>query len=206
MGQSGTSKSKRLYSYYACNGHLHHKCGARRWRKELVEECAIKAIQNVLSMRENAKYVADCLYRAQSRDTEEAASIKRRLADAEKCIANVERAIEAGIFTKTTKGSLLKLEAEKEDLEAQVARESIRHRIYTKAEILAAVEEFASADIATDVERKAFVHTFFCEVRLDGKGNMTITANVFGKKMESSIALDPSARVRIPKSPLRQHR
>lgn len=204
VGQSGTSKNKRLYSYYTCNGRIHHECKAPRWKKEDVETYAIRAIQDILSENENSKYVADYLYKAQANDTVEASSIKRSLDDVNRRIANIEKAIEAGIFTKTTQGALLKLEAEKEGLETQMAKENLRHRIYTKEEIRAALEEFCEIDISRDVDRKAFVSTFISKVLLYKDGRMIVTANVFGKKVEADIPLEELKSVRMENVPPRQ--
>ena len=148
--------------------------------------------------------MADYLYKAQVNDTVEASSIKRSLDDVNTRIVNIEKAIEAGIFTKTTQRALLKLEAEKEDLETQMARENLRHRIYTKEEIKAALEEFCSIDISNDVDRKAFVSTFISKVILYKNGRMIVTANIFGKKIEADIPLEELKSVRMENVPPRQ--
>ncbi len=203
VGQSGTSKSKRLYFYYTCNGRIHHKCSAPRWKKEDVETYAIRAIQDILSESDNAKYVTDYLYKAQSNDTIEASSIKKSLEDVNRRIDNIEKAIEVGIFTKTTQGALLRLESEKEDLETQMAKEKLRHRIYTKEEIRAALEEFCEIDISKDVDRKAFVSTFISKILLYKDGRMLVTANVFGKKTEANIPMEELKSVRMENVPPR---
>lgn len=204
VGQSGTSETKRLYSYYTCNSRIHHGCNARRWRKDLVEDYAIETIREILADNANSRLIADYLYKAQSNDTIELSSLKKALSDVDRRIQNIEVAIENGIFTKTTQGALLKLEAEKEELEINMAKENLRHRVYTKDEIKAAIEEYSSIELKTDAERKSFANTFITRIDLFSDGKMIIIANIFGKKAEAVVTLDAMKKVRMTVAPPRQ--
>lgn len=97
----------------------------------------------------------------------------------------------------------MRLESEKEDLETQMAKEKLRHRIYTKEEIRAALEEFCEIDISKDVDRKAFVSTFISKILLYKDGRMLVTANVFGKKTEANIPMEELKSVRMENVPPR---
>lgn len=140
IGESVTSKSKRLYSYYHCKGARAHKCDTRRLLKGDVENIVALLILDSLKERKVINEVADRIYRAQRQDSTELSRLKGQLANVQTQIGNFDKAIGMGIITETTKSTLLRLECEKSDLEKRIQREQITNRRYTKAEIAASLE------------------------------------------------------------------
>ena len=183
-GESGTSKSGALHSYYKCKGARKRKCDLKPIRKEDVELTAILAVKEVLRDDENSERLAKVIYGLQGKETPEMTSLKERANQTDVEIGNIMTAIKAGIFTKTTKGELEKLEGEKDEVEASINKEAIHHRAYSKAEIKVALQILADYNAETDAQKRAFVATFINRVVVYKTGKIRIYANIFGASTE----------------------
>lgn len=182
IGESGTSKSKRLYSYYHCKGARAHKCDTRKLLKEDVENTVALLILDSLKERKVIKEVADCIYRAQRQDSTELSRLKGQLTNVQTQIGNFEKAIGMGIITETTKSALLRLEGEKSDLEKRIQREQITNRRYTKAKIVASLEILGYYLSENDMQKRALFETFVDKVVAYKDGKIVVNVDVFGTK------------------------
>ncbi|MCI1245038.1 MAG: recombinase family protein [Bacilli bacterium] len=181
VGQSGTSRSKKTYEYYICNGRRRHQCYAPRWGKAEIEGMVIGLLKDTFRDSDTSAFLANRLFGAQSKGTAEAASITDRLATVQSKIDNIEKAIEDGIYTKTTKAALSKLEEEQDSLEISLSKERVKHRVYTKEEIKAAIQMLGRIDLSTTAKKRTFVNTFVNRIEIDKEGNVSIFATIFGK-------------------------
>lgn len=181
-GESGTSKSGKLFSYYKCKGARKKTCKLKPVRKDLIEDMVISAVKKALADREISNQLAKVIYSMQEKDSPEMASLKSRMKVVDSQIGNIMNAIKAGIFTKGVKDELQKLEDEKEILESTMDKEVVRHRKFSKEEIRAAIEIMSDFPTENDAKKRMFIGHFVERVLVYKDGKVKIFANIFGTK------------------------
>ncbi|MCI2111651.1 MAG: recombinase family protein [Bacilli bacterium] len=190
IGQSGTSKVGRLYSYYKCNGVLHHEgCTMKPIPKDVLEKAVCETVLRVVGNSTIADVVSENLYKTQGTDSPELTAAKERLADVEKQRNNFAIAIGQGIITGTTKENLLRLEGEKERLENSIANEKTAEKNYTKRQIVTAMRLIAGSELDKDISRKVVAEKFVEKVIVRTNNTVTINANIFGAKISKDIPI-----------------
>lgn len=137
-GISGTSKQGKLHYYYACHNHRKHKCAKKNVRKELVEDTVFYLLHELLQNSALRIIIAERCYKYYCEQNSDVGAmlevIKQRIADVDKKLANIMKAIEAGIFNDTTAGRMKELENEKSLLKDELATEEIRQKYQLKLE------------------------------------------------------------------------
>ncbi len=137
-GVSGTSKQGKLHYYYACHNHRKHKCAKKNVRKELVEDTVFYLLHELLQNSALRIIIAERCYKYYCEQNSDGGAmlevIKQRIADVDKKLANIMKAIEAGIFNDTTAGRMKELENEKSLLKDELATEEIRQKYQLKLE------------------------------------------------------------------------
>ena len=124
VGKTGTGKSGKLFSYYACKGQVIDKdCDKKRVPRDLLEFYVAKALREYVLQDGVIEWVADLSIEYQKKHFEpvELKLLKEQLKDAETGIRNIMAAIEKGIITDSTKERLEELEGLKMDLKAKIA-------------------------------------------------------------------------------------
>ena len=143
---SGTSKSGRVSKYYKCWNAIGKKnCTAKFIQKDLLDNIVLQALQNTLTGA-NLALVVDEIYRqhnAKLLGENPVKLLEKELAQINKAINNILKAIEQGIITDTTKERLQELETRQAELERQALieksklavqlPEAIIRKFYTKA-------------------------------------------------------------------------
>lgn len=122
-GVSGTSKTGELHHYYICQKRRReHTCNKANVRRDMIETAVARAIQSYALQPEILEWIADKTVAHFEKKLEEAqvSILEEQLAGTKKSIANILKAIEAGVFTPTTKDRLLALEKEQADLEHKI--------------------------------------------------------------------------------------
>lgn len=114
QGDSGTSKTGKIMYYYKCMGRKRtHDCNKNINRKDALEKLVINSTLQLLNKPETISFIADQIIRQQKEKAESDSIIKilsDQKADATKSLANVLKAIEAGIINETTKNRMEELE------------------------------------------------------------------------------------------------
>ncbi|MBR2769901.1 MAG: recombinase family protein, partial [Solobacterium sp.] len=129
-GESGKSKTGRVYRYYSCNGtksRSRNGCKKKRVPKELIEREVIRIINNEILTDEFIESMID-VYMEDQEKNEHAEAVKMyeaKLKETKRKIENIMRAIEDGIYTPTTKERLLELEATRDGLLEAIENEKI---------------------------------------------------------------------------------
>lgn len=203
-GESGTSKSGKLFSYYKCKGARKKTCKLKPVRKDLIEDMVISAVKKALADRETSNQLTKIIYSMQEKDSPEMASLKSRIKVVDSQIGNVMNAIKAGIFTKGVKDELQKLEDEKELLESTMDKEVVRHRKFTKEEIRAAIEIMSDFPTENDAKKRMFIGHFVERAVVYKDGKVKIFANIFGTKTTIEAVEEQALGVRTEGVVLRQ--
>ena len=129
--ETGTSKTGKVYHYYKCYGkkmkttECHKKPVSQEFIETLVFEATIKYILTPTTIETLAKLVTEKFNSELAKPTA-LLSLEKELKEVNKSIDGIMAAIENGIFTKTTKDRLLKLEASQTELETKISVEQSR--------------------------------------------------------------------------------
>ncbi|MEG2540725.1 MAG: recombinase family protein [Clostridia bacterium] len=127
QGDSGTAKSGKVLYYYKCMGRKILKiCKKSIVPKEKLEHLIIDTSAAVFGTDENREFLADMIMQVHEKrlhDQSVLHVLKEDKAKAEKAIENIMKAIEAGIFTDTTKNRLKELEDYLQQLNVKIAIE-----------------------------------------------------------------------------------
>lgn len=127
VGESGTSRNGVTHHYYACSCRKkQHACTKAAERKVPLETYVVQqAVQHVLQPDVIKTIAARAieLYEQDLRDDPVLATLEGELKNVNISLANLMRAIEAGIFTPTTRDRMLELESQKTDLSSRIVRQ-----------------------------------------------------------------------------------
>lgn len=132
QGVSGTSKTGGLYYYYSCMNHRKHTCTLKNQRKGLVEKIVLYVLDDLTHDTTLRLLIAEkCYAYHQSQNNDNGAyeaSIKNQLKDVEGKLANIMKALEAGIFNDTTAERMKVLENQKSMLNDALLAEQNRKK------------------------------------------------------------------------------
>ena len=131
-GYTGTGKHGNKYHYYICNGAKKKVCDKNTIQKALIEERVVQACSELLT-EEKVKYIADQVYAACKKDGDllSVKKLKAALKEADSAIENLWVALEKGQSVDMITERIHKREAEKRELEKQLAIE-IKKRDHPK--------------------------------------------------------------------------
>ena len=155
IGESGTSKTGKLYHYYKCGKRKRGgNCDKKIEKKDWLEELVVRYTVQYVLTDENSDLIATKameLIEKDLQDTSVLIGLQGMLKDTNKKIKNLMSAIEQGIITATTKERLEELEQERLNIEGQIAREEMKKPLLSKERIVYWLTSFKSGDI-NDVE------------------------------------------------------
>lgn len=132
QGVSGTGKRGGLYYYYSCMNHRKHTCTLKNQRKRLIEKIVLYTLDDLTHNSALRILIAEkCYAYHQSQNNDNGAyeaSIKNQLKDVEGKLANIMKALEAGIFNDTTAERMKVLENQKSMLNDALLAEQNRKK------------------------------------------------------------------------------
>ena len=161
LGESGTSKMGRKHHYYKCGDAKRKKaCTKKTVQKDWIEDIVIDQIQKIILDDGLLIYIADRLMEYQTRANIDLPLFQQQLAEVELSIKNILGAIEAGIFTTTTKARLEELEESKLDLELKIMREELQQPILTREQLLFFLQQFRKLDMTKVTHRQRLVDSY----------------------------------------------
>lgn len=164
-GTHGTSKTGKKHYYYQCNGHKNRRgsCKKKPLRKGIIESAVTDCVvNNILKNDSVVNYIVDrcMLIQAQEADTSLADGLRIELAETEKALKNLLAAIEAGIFTPTTKNRLEELEERKANLLQGIAAAQIQPPKLTRDQLLFIFEKYQGRNVNDPEFMRDVIDTF----------------------------------------------
>lgn len=193
VGESGFSHTGAKYSYYGCIKRRREKaCDKKPVRQDWIEALVLDETVKLLHDDELMEYIIDRTweyYQVTDKVQEEKAVLEAQLAEVDKAINNLVRAIEAGIFNAATKSRMDELDAQKAALTASLADLELTSGIrITRDHIEYFLLRLRDLDIKDRECQKRLVQTFVNAVFVYDDGRVKITYNYSGKS--STITLN----------------
>lgn len=163
VGICGTSKTGERHYYYLCQGkHNKSGCSKKNERKERVEQAVIDAVKTIIMDDKTIDWIIDGYekFMEDLRGQSAITAMEKELAETEKGIENLMRAIEMGIITDTTKARMMELEEKKKDLAARIRIESRMLKQIDPDRLRFMVECFRDNNINDRAYHKELINTF----------------------------------------------
>ena len=164
VGNSGTSKTGKLHSYYACRAQLMEKtCDKLRIQQGKLEWFIAQAIRDFATDDELIEHFVDSAIKNQEELNNSANAetdlLKKELKQVESSIANMIKAIEQGLFTEGMKDKMIELEEQKKTLQGKISYKDRSNRLdnLSRDEYQAAFQLLREGEI----ENKAFQEVLF---------------------------------------------
>lgn len=191
-GISGTARDGSLKFYYVCqNKRIEHSCDKKNVPRDWIENKVAEAITNFVLTDETIDWIADIAVEY-SKNAVEASDLNilySQLSDVERSLANIMKAIEAGIITETTKDRMKELEAERTKLRYKIADEKSNTVELSKDDIVAGLMMFRDGDINDQTFRMKLFDTFIKAVYIFDD-NLKIVFSFSGDKNTISVPLE----------------
>lgn len=178
-GDNGHSSNGRIYHYYTCNNRRKKACDKKREPKEQLEKFVITKLFEILHDDNYINELADIVVREQneSADYSELNTLRAQLVDVETKIQNVMRAIEAGIFTTTTKEALQALENERAVIQSSIDSFALETPKFSRADIVAAIEALRDGRVNSPEYTQIVIDTFLNAVYVYDDGRVILHLN-----------------------------
>jgi hypothetical protein len=131
-----------------------------------MEEVALKLIMQTLMDEEMLQKIADLIMELQKAENTVIPALERQLAEVQASIENIVKAIEMGVFTRSTKMRLEELEAEEERIKGDICREQLDSRLITKDQIWYIFDKFRNMDLSMPQQRQKIIDSFLHSIVL----------------------------------------
>lgn len=192
VGESGFSHTGAKYSYYGCIKRRREKaCDKKPVRQDWIEALVLDETVKLLHDDELMEYIIDRTweyYQVTDKVQEEKAVLEAQLAEVDKAINNLVRAIEAGIFNAATKSRMDELDAQKAALTASLADLELTSGIrITRDHIEYFLLRLRDLDVKDRECQKRLVQTFVNAVFIYDDGRVKITYNYSGQSSTITI-------------------
>lgn len=123
VGESGTSKTGRIYNYYKCaHAKRGRTCDKKTIQKDFIERFVVSETKRLIFQDDMIDRIADAVLEFQKKENTPLPLLQKQLKEAEKGIENLLDAIQQGIINASTKQRLDDLEARKENWKSQLRR------------------------------------------------------------------------------------
>lgn len=159
VGKAGHGKSGRKYDYYICK-----KNDKKPVRKEWIEETVLQEVHRILDDDEIFQMIVDNTweyYLEQDTKEHEREAMLKQIADIEKGIANLSKAVEQGMPFDVVSGRLDELSGQKTALQKAIAELEIQKGFkLTKDHIQFFLEQFRSMDASDRNCEKRLISVF----------------------------------------------
>ena len=169
VGESGRSKTGRVYFYYKCGAKKRgKKCELRPIRKELLEDAVLRATMDDMLTDETIGALTDEILRIQEAEREEdsATALRRQLESNRRRQKNLIAAIEEGTGAAGLARRLAELEDEAHELEIEITRADIKNPALDRETIEGWLRSFRGGDIHDAEFSRRLLETFVSRVEV----------------------------------------
>lgn len=171
---------------------MNHSCDLKPVQQDVIERAVAVALRKVVMNDEVIDTLADMAleYQAKNSANYEAMSLQSELADINRSLSNLLKAIEMGVISETTQSRLLELEEQKKTVSAQlrIAKDK-SEKLLTKDEILTVLMLYRDGDIEDKTYQEVLFDTFLISVYVY-EDYLKIVFCVKNNEQEVEIPLD----------------
>jgi hypothetical protein len=160
VGDSANKPNGVIYRYYKCAGAKRHTCDRKAFRKDWIEDRVINMIMTSLRNDGYVNAIADDLIALLQEGNEMVPALQAQLKDVRSVLDNLMKAIEKGVFTRTTKARLEELEAEEERLIKCIQEEEAKIPKISKEMILYTLYKYRDMDMRVQKNRERLIDGF----------------------------------------------
>lgn len=196
IGDFGTSHSGDRYYYYTCSARKKSRsCTKKSVKKDWLETEVVRLTVERVLQSDVLAWIADRIVKLQEKESADNSMQKyytERLRETNSAIKNIMKAIEAGIFTDTTKDRLEELEAERDQYTLEIEKEKFSKPSLSKEQILAFLRQFLDGDIHDKAYQERIIDAFVNKVILY-EDKIIITYNYSGDQNEVAADIIESA-------------
>ena len=214
VGESGHGRNGIKHSYYTClNRKKKKSCDKKPVRQDVIEPLVLKAIGKLLENPATLENITDQVWAAYERSDTSGDTIKaldKQIADVDRALSNVMKAIEMGIINEMTKTRMDELTNQKQALSTARAEAGLTEGFkLTRDMILFFLQEISALDMADRDSQKRLIKTFVNAIYLyddhfDIAFNYTDNGNAVVRMQEINDAACGEAFGRCAQSPTRQ--
>lgn len=166
VGESGHGRNGIHYYYKCSNKKSQLGCKGRSIRKNVIEDLVVKHTKLMLFDDGIMKKLIKTIMKLQSRESENVTYFKKQIAEVDKAINNIMKAIEQGVFTTSTKTRLEELEERRSEMEIAQIKEEMKTNPLTEDQVVFWLERFRDMDTTDKIQRQRLIDDFVNSVFL----------------------------------------
>lgn len=193
-GISGKSNGVTPFYYYTCTKKKYeHGCKKQNVRRELVEKAVTYHLQRLLQDDDFMDWLADKTmeHLLSERDTAELDACKEKLKEATVAKSNIMKAIEAGIFTTTTKERLEELEEIEREMNGKIGLIERNLEIsITKDDIISWLEMLRDGNVDDRNYQEMMIDAFLIRAYLYDDGHLKLMFRYTKEPGEITVPVD----------------
>ena len=161
FGESGTSATGRTYYYYKCANVKRRKgCNKKTVQKDWLEDLVVRETMKLIQDDAVIDKIVQLIMDVQNQENTTIPLLEKQLREVNKKLDNLMKAIEDGLYTRTTKERLEALEIQKDELTAKIADEKLKKPSFNEDFIRFWLLKFRKFDISQQKQRKALIEIF----------------------------------------------
>ena len=161
FGESGTSATGRTYYYYKCANVKRRKgCNKKTVQKDWLEDLVVRETMKLIQDDAVIDKIVQLVMDVQNQENTTIPLLEKQLREVNKKLDNLMKAIEDGLYTRTTKERLEELEIQKDELTAKIADEKLKKPSFNEDFIRFWLMKFRKFDISQKKQRKALIEIF----------------------------------------------
>lgn len=167
-GESVRKRSGRVYRYYLCAGTKKSGCTKKRVSKDWIEREVVRIINDeILTDDFIALMSAEVIRYQESAEADSTLQyLQEQKAQTERKIANVLKALQAGIWTESTGELLRSLEDEQKRIQGQIEHERLSRRVFTADEVSSFLHALKRSDVSDTETQRYLVNSCVARVYL----------------------------------------
>ena len=154
FGESGTSATGRTYYYYKCANVKRRKgCNKKTVQKDWLEDLVVRETMKLIQDDAVIDKIVQLVMDVQNQENTTIPLLEKQLREVNKKLDNLMKAIEDGLYTRTTKERLEELEIQKDELTAKIADEKLKNPSFNEGFIRFWLMKFRKFDISQKKQR-----------------------------------------------------
>ena len=167
IGYGGTSQNGTVYRYYVCKNKKKNTCHKKVADKWQLEERIIRECRKLLTDKEIERIAVEVAKACeQDYDSSVLKLLNRDLKAADTAIENLWKALEQRQEIEGIQERLGKRNAEKKEIEAQIAIEKNKVVFYTETQVRVFLHSLKSGDLNDETKRRGIINIFLSAIYL----------------------------------------